>query len=56
MVTYVVDVDSKIGNNRADEIEKRQGSRPKFVEDIRKMLDDKTSTSSPSPRPTTGTR
>jgi predicted dehydrogenase len=42
VVSYVVDVDSKIGNNRAVEIEKRQGIKPKFVEDIRQMLDDKT--------------
>lgn len=41
MVSYVVDVDREKGNNRAGEIEKRQGVRPKFVEDIRKMLDDK---------------
>ncbi len=41
-VTYVVDVDSKVGNNRAIEIGKRQGGLvPKFVEDIRTMLDDK---------------
>jgi len=41
VVSYVVDVDSKVGNNRAAEIEKRQGVKPKFVEDIRQMLDDK---------------
>jgi predicted dehydrogenase len=41
VVSYVVDVDSKVGNNRAAEIEKRQGVRPKFVEDVREMLDDK---------------
>jgi predicted dehydrogenase len=41
VVSYVVDVDSQIGNNRAAEIEKRQGVKPKFVEDIRQMLDDK---------------
>jgi predicted dehydrogenase len=42
LVTYVVDVDSKIGNNRAIEIGKRQGGmQPKWVEDIRTMLDDK---------------
>jgi predicted dehydrogenase len=41
-VTYVVDVDHKIGQNRAIEIGKRQGGKqPKFVEDIREMLDDK---------------
>jgi predicted dehydrogenase len=41
VVSYVVDVDSKVGNNKAAEIEKRQGVKPKFVEDIRQMLDDK---------------
>jgi predicted dehydrogenase len=41
VITYVVDIDSKIGENRVNEIEKRQGVRPKFVEDIRKMLEDK---------------
>jgi predicted dehydrogenase len=40
-VSYVVDVDRQIGNNRAAEIEKRQGIKPKFVEDFREMLDDK---------------
>src|SRR5439155_16627707 len=33
---------SKVGNKRADEIEKKQdGVRPKVVEDIRQALDDK---------------
>jgi predicted dehydrogenase len=41
VITYVVDVDSDFGNKRVIEIEKRQGVRPKFVEDIRKMLEDK---------------
>src|SRR5205814_1205773 len=42
MITYVVDVDSQIGNKRCDEIEKKQdGVRPKYVEDMRKMLEDK---------------
>jgi len=41
VVTYVVDVDSKIGNARVNEIENRQKIRPKMVDDIREMLDDK---------------
>src|SRR6476620_2109934 len=41
VVTYVVDVDSTIGNNRVNEIEKRQGVRPKLVDDIREALEDK---------------
>jgi predicted dehydrogenase len=41
VVTYVVDVDSTIGNNRVNEIEKRQGVRPKLVDDMREALEDK---------------
>src|SRR4029079_3208406 len=42
VITTIVDVDSKVGNKRADEIEKKQdGVRPKVVEDIRQALDDK---------------
>ena len=42
VITYAVDVDSKIGNSRVDEIEKRQGRRGRsVVEDMRKVLDDK---------------
>jgi predicted dehydrogenase len=41
MITWVVDVDSQVGNRRAGEIEKKQdGVRPKFAEDMRKMLED----------------
>lgn len=40
-VTYIVDVDSKIGNARCNEIENRQKIRPKLVDDIRDMLEDK---------------
>jgi len=42
VITTIVDVDSKVGNKRADEIEKKQGGvRPKVVEDMRQALDDK---------------
>ncbi len=41
VITYAVDVDSVIGNNRVNEIEKRQGVRPKWVADLRQALDDK---------------
>lgn len=42
VITYIVDVDSQVGNKRADEIEKKQeGIRPKVVEDMRQALDDK---------------
>ncbi|MBW3599461.1 MAG: Gfo/Idh/MocA family oxidoreductase, partial [Planctomycetes bacterium] len=40
-VSYVCDVDHGIGGSRAKEIAKRQGREPKFVEDLRKVLDDK---------------
>jgi predicted dehydrogenase len=42
VITHVCDVDRTIGNNRATEIGKRQGLTPKFEEDIRKVLEDKT--------------
>lgn len=43
VIKYVVDVDSDIGNQRAEEIgEKQKGIVPKYVKDIRKMLEDKT--------------
>ncbi len=42
LVTYICDVDREIGPKRADETGKRQGGRtPKFVEDLREVLEDK---------------
>lgn len=41
-VVTIVDVDEKVGNKRCDEIEKKQGMRPKFVKDMREAFDDKT--------------
>jgi len=41
IITHAVDVDSKIGNSRCEEIEKRQGVKPKWVEDLRQVFDDK---------------
>ncbi|MDX1944930.1 MAG: Gfo/Idh/MocA family oxidoreductase [Pirellulaceae bacterium] len=42
LITYVVDVDRVIGPQRVAEIAKRQGGvEPKYVEDIRQALDDK---------------
>jgi len=38
-VRYICDVDSAIGNQRAEEIAKRQGRKPIFVEDIRLLLE-----------------
>ena len=40
-ILYVVDVDEKAGNTRADAIAKDQKLRPKFVKDMRSALDDK---------------
>ena len=40
-ITYIVDVDEAIGQQRCDELEKKQGRRPKFVEDMRQAFDDK---------------
>src|SRR5438874_1671602 len=40
-VTHIVDVDSGVGNDKAGSVEKRQGLRPKVVEDVRQVLDDK---------------
>ena len=41
VITYICDVDTDIGNNRVNEIEKRQGVKPKFEHDIRRVLEDK---------------
>jgi predicted dehydrogenase len=41
VITHVVDVDSNIGPQRATEIEKRQGLLPKWEEDLRTVLQDK---------------
>ncbi|MDO4584191.1 MAG: Gfo/Idh/MocA family oxidoreductase [Planctomycetia bacterium] len=41
VITYIVDPDEAIGNARCDQIEKKQGSRPKFVRDMREALADK---------------
>ncbi|MEX1042019.1 MAG: Gfo/Idh/MocA family oxidoreductase [Pirellulaceae bacterium] len=40
-ITYLCDVDSAFGESRADSIAQRQGSKPKFETDLRKVLDDK---------------
>lgn len=39
-VLYIVDADRDIGGSRATEVGKRQDMAPKFVEDIRKALED----------------
>lgn len=40
-IVAICDVDEKVGNARCDKIEKETGSRPKFYQDVRKMLEDK---------------
>lgn len=40
-ITYIVDVDEKIGNARCDQIEKAQGIRPVLVKDMRQAFDSK---------------
>ena len=39
-VLYVCDVDRQVGEKRIQEVAKRQGKCPQFVEDIRHLLDD----------------
>jgi predicted dehydrogenase len=40
-IIAICDVDSKYGNIRCDEIEKKTGKRPKYYQDPRKMLENK---------------
>lgn len=40
IIRAIVDVDSKVGEQRADQIEKSQGTRPRVVLDVREVLDD----------------
>ena len=40
-VTCVCDPDEKIGRQRAEQVAKKQGRRPKFVRDMREIFDDK---------------
>jgi predicted dehydrogenase len=40
-VTYICDADEAVGMQRVEEVAKRQGRKPKFVQDFRKMLEDK---------------
>lgn len=40
-ITYVCDADRDIGESRCKEIGKRQGREPVFVQDLRKVLEDK---------------
>ncbi|MGE3406834.1 MAG: Gfo/Idh/MocA family protein [Pirellulales bacterium] len=40
-IAYLVDVDEVVGESRAEEVEKRQGRRPKVVKDMREAFEDK---------------
>ncbi|HEY2838477.1 MAG TPA: Gfo/Idh/MocA family oxidoreductase [Pirellulales bacterium] len=40
-VLYVVDVDESVGRKRVKEVAERQGREPRWVPDLRQMLDDK---------------
>jgi predicted dehydrogenase len=40
-ITWIVDIDSKIGNKTAEEIGKKQGRVPKVAADMREAFDDK---------------
>ncbi len=40
-ISHVCDVDEVIGNRRAEDIAKKQGTKPKVIGDIRKALEDK---------------
>ena len=42
VITHICDVDQNVGGKKALEVGKRQGVVPKFEEDIRRVLDDKT--------------
>lgn len=39
-IRAIVDVDEEVGNNRCEQIEKKQGLRPKFYTDMRKAFED----------------
>ena len=40
-VTYLCDPDEKIGQQRVEQVAKKQGRKPKFVRDMREIFDDK---------------
>jgi predicted dehydrogenase len=40
-VTYIADADEAVGQKRAEEVAQMQGKKPKFVQDLRRALDDK---------------
>lgn len=40
-ITYICDADRNVGEKRTKEVAKRQGREPQFVDDLRKVLEDK---------------
>ncbi|MFV1965434.1 MAG: Gfo/Idh/MocA family protein [Pirellulaceae bacterium] len=40
-VLYVCDADRRVGGTRVEQVAKRQGRRPRFYEDLRRVLEDK---------------
>ena len=42
VVATICDPDTKVGQSRCEQAEKIQGTRPKFVQDLREVMDDKT--------------
>ena len=40
-ITYICDADEVVGQKRCEEIEKKQGRRPKYVKDMRELFNDK---------------
>ncbi len=41
-ITHICDIDESVGNRACDGIKDKQGKRPEYVRDIRKLLEDKT--------------
>ena len=39
-VTYICDADEKVGQDRAEQVGKKQGRKPKFVRDMREIFND----------------
>lgn len=40
-ITHLCDIDSQVGDRRSAQIEEKQGKRPSFVTDLRRLMDDK---------------
>src|SRR6185369_1755691 len=40
-IGFLCDIDTKIGNNHCENIGKKTGRKPKYVQDIRKLLEEK---------------